>query len=269
MSEMKPLDHESRRLLDEALAEVPAPSLEARIWDALSTRLDAPLSPMAAAAEKALESHGAAGLSGGATGGGVTGSAAAGAGSGGSAVIGTKIVISAIVGAVSAGSVLWYASAARQATPNARTPGVSVAAPLPAVEPPRDSIAAEAAGARAPQQAAAPNRVQSTASNEPGGPAQSSLADETRLLADAQRALSAGAPERAWTLIEAHRTRFPKGSLSPEREAARIVALCALGRVREAGRAKVRFSRAYPSSPLASRVSAACPASAARPSPSK
>jgi hypothetical protein len=103
----------------------------------------------------------------------------------------------------------------------------------------------------------------------PTGSAQGSrsapnLAEETQLLADAQRALSAGTPERALALIEAHKARFPQGDLSQEREAVRVVALCALGRVREAGRARAQFLRAWPSSPLASRISAACPASPAR-----
>jgi hypothetical protein len=53
---MKPLDPQSRRLIDEVNAgDLPSPELEARLWQALAPRLDAPLPPAAAAASRALQ----------------------------------------------------------------------------------------------------------------------------------------------------------------------------------------------------------------------
>jgi hypothetical protein len=92
----------------------------------------------------------------------------------------------------------------------------------------------------------------------PAAPPSSSLAEELSLLHQAQTALKASQPRRALTLLEAHATRFPDGALREERRAARIVALCELGRMAEAKEEAKRFLEESPQSPLAGRIRASC-----------
>ena len=84
------------------------------------------------------------------------------------------------------------------------------------------------------------------------------LATETRLLAQAQSQLNDGAAARALALLDQHRAKFPRGELVPEREAARVLALCALGRTAQAESARARFEHQFSSSPLLVRVRAGC-----------
>jgi hypothetical protein len=69
------------------------------------------------------------------------------------------------------------------------------------------------------------------------------FAAETQLIADAQSALSLGDAARALALIEKHRRSYPHGELLPEREAARVLSLCALQREAEARSTRLRFER--------------------------
>jgi len=87
------------------------------------------------------------------------------------------------------------------------------------------------------------------------------LAEEARALAEAQRALDQGAPAIALELLSRHERRFGAGMLGQERAAARIFALCALGRRADAQREGARFLALAPQSPLASRVKLACASS--------
>ena len=88
----------------------------------------------------------------------------------------------------------------------------------------------------------------------PGGPYQV----EVQLLEDAHRELSAGRAARALALLDEHGARFPSGELRGERMAARVFALCELGRIDEARRAAELFLAFAPSSPLVPRVRASC-----------
>jgi outer membrane protein assembly factor BamD (BamD/ComL family) len=90
-------------------------------------------------------------------------------------------------------------------------------------------------------------------------------AAEVRLLGDAQSEMRAGEPERALLLFDEHARRYPKGALGEERDAARIGALCALGRISEAREATDRFLRAAPLSPHAGPLRASCGGSPAAP----
>jgi hypothetical protein len=84
------------------------------------------------------------------------------------------------------------------------------------------------------------------------------VAAEVRLLDQAHTAMRAGDAERALGLLEDHRRRYPRGALGEERDAARIAALCALGRTTEARDATDRFLRAAPRSPQAGPLRASC-----------
>jgi hypothetical protein len=224
---MKALDPSSQRVIEEARsADRPAPDLEARLWDQLSQRLDQPLPPTAAAASQAL-----------------------GAAPFGPTLFGFSAKL--VIGWLAAGCIgllgtLWSVShrpvpASTRAVPHAPTvlaaprtatgEGAMQARPTPALE--------------APQPSAADN---------------STLADEVRLVAEAQRALNGGAAKRALRLIDQHALRFANGHLSQERDATRVLALCALGRSSEAQTERRRFLQAWPGSPLRARLLARCEA---------
>jgi len=89
-------------------------------------------------------------------------------------------------------------------------------------------------------------------------PSPSSLTAEMRLLETARAALSGGDARRALTLIQEHEREFPSGSLSEERRASKVFALCELGRRAEAARAAAEFLRTAPASPLRGRVLDSC-----------
>jgi hypothetical protein len=85
-----------------------------------------------------------------------------------------------------------------------------------------------------------------------------SVVEEAALLHAARGALAGGDAKAALALLDEHGARFPKGALVAERQAARVFALCALGRSIEARRAASAFLAQNPRSPLAARVRDAC-----------
>ncbi len=85
----------------------------------------------------------------------------------------------------------------------------------------------------------------------------SQLAEETKLLADARRALAEERFGEAVEITARHRTQFPEGALREELRAIEAIAACRGGKGTTAART---FSKAYPSSPHLPRVRAACPA---------
>jgi hypothetical protein len=88
----------------------------------------------------------------------------------------------------------------------------------------------------------------------------SSIAEETLLLGKAQVALRQGQPRVALELLDQYRTDYPRGVLQEEATAARVVALCALGRSADGRRWADEFERLYPKSLLLGRVRTACAA---------
>ncbi|HVJ17454.1 MAG TPA: outer membrane protein assembly factor BamD [Polyangiaceae bacterium] len=82
------------------------------------------------------------------------------------------------------------------------------------------------------------------------------LADEARLLQQAQRALRDGKPAQALTALDEHQRKYPRGQLALERSAARVSALCALGDSAQARRAADRFLKEHPGSSLSAQVRA-------------
>ncbi|MBI5513045.1 MAG: hypothetical protein HY909_04710 [Deltaproteobacteria bacterium] len=81
---------------------------------------------------------------------------------------------------------------------------------------------------------------------------------ELRLLTEANGRLRRGDPGGALTALGTHRQRFPRGALREEREALRVLALCALHRDAEARAVAARFLATWPRSPQASRVRSSC-----------
>ncbi len=84
-------------------------------------------------------------------------------------------------------------------------------------------------------------------------PAEDPLAAETRHLREAHGALQAGDPQKALALLDEQ-----GGQLGEERAAARVLALCQLGRTAELEAARAAFLRDHPRSPLADRVRGGC-----------
>jgi len=130
------------------------------------------------------------------------------------------------------------------------TPAVPEAAPAGEVSAPRaGSVAAF------PELGSPATSKSAVAAPSASGAA---LSAEARALADAQRALREGRNSEALSRIEQQESQFASGELGQERRAAKIVALCALGRVSEARALAGRFLADSPRSPLAARVRATC-----------
>jgi hypothetical protein len=131
--------------------------------------------------------------------------------------------------------------------------------------PPTDSVTESvpdvsiAGKARAERTAKPANLAESATPgvSEPATP-EASLAQEMQLLKAAQRELSRNRAAAALEMLDAHAAQFPQGVLSTERSAARVLALCAMGRSTEARRLAEEFLRTAPRSPLVPRIRESC-----------
>jgi hypothetical protein len=84
------------------------------------------------------------------------------------------------------------------------------------------------------------------------------LAAEVAILSRAGTELHNGRAAAALKTLDEHQRKFPSGLLAQERASARIQALCALGRVKEADVELTRLSRLSPQSPHEARAREAC-----------
>jgi hypothetical protein len=82
--------------------------------------------------------------------------------------------------------------------------------------------------------------------------------EEVELMGRARAALGRNDASQALALLEEHAKRFPRGTLGPERDVSRIMALCALGRTQQAKTHATKFMRKHPRSALAARVRRTC-----------
>jgi hypothetical protein len=82
---------------------------------------------------------------------------------------------------------------------------------------------------------------------------------EMALLQQAQAALRGGRPGEALELLARHAETFARGSMAEERQALRVLALCAAGEVARGSAEADTFLRAHPRSAYATRVAEACP----------
>jgi hypothetical protein len=128
-------------------------------------------------------------------------------------------------------------------------PNERAVAPSPVASPP---AAPALAATRSFPTSAPPGATTS----EPAGTV--TLTREARALADVQRALREGRSTEALAMLAAQNREFAGGALGQEREAARIMALCAVGRVAEGRPAAERFLTANPSSPVATHIRSSC-----------
>ncbi len=164
----------------------------------------------------------------------------------------------ALVGALLAGGAWWFASTSGGDGHSSR-PAVSRTSD-PVLEPAAEPEPAPEPGAQlsAPAADAAP-RITASERPRPRAPRDAAqLAEEARLLREAETARRAGELERASQKLDEHRRRFPRGVLASERDAARVLLLCDAGRTAEARKLAASFLRRHPRSPLADRVRSAC-----------
>jgi hypothetical protein len=127
--------------------------------------------------------------------------------------------------------------------------------PMPAAVEPQPAAAPEKPAAPAPSRApgarAARSAVVSEPADETARTAPSRLAEESRAVIAARRALRDGDPALSLRLLDAARAAFPDGSLSQEREALTIQALASSGQRELAARRAASFLREHPESPHA------------------
>jgi hypothetical protein len=148
--------------------------------------------------------------------------------------------------------------------------GGSMASPRPTATPglPMEDgargavLPAEPAGAQAPAPARSGTELHPRQGSSPGpGSAvvdERNLERELQLLRAARRAIDAGSPAPALALLDRYADEFPHGALKAEYQTARVLALCAAGRVASARQAKDEFIEQQPGSPLAERLRATC-----------
>ncbi|HKO48765.1 MAG TPA: hypothetical protein VJV79_13630 [Polyangiaceae bacterium] len=84
------------------------------------------------------------------------------------------------------------------------------------------------------------------------------LAEEVALLSRAETEFRAGRPAKALLVLSEHQRKFPRGALAEERAAARIQALCALGRNDEANVQLTQLLHISPNSAHEGRARQAC-----------
>jgi hypothetical protein len=135
-------------------------------------------------------------------------------------------------------------------------PSAAGLASVPVTHP---NAAVHPMAAQAPAVAAFPSSASSASLATPAPSAVGlALSVEARALAKVQSALKEGRNAEALRLVEEQRQQFAHGELQQERDAARIVALCAVGRVADARAAARDFLTGSPRSPFAARIRASC-----------
>lgn len=129
----------------------------------------------------------------------------------------------------------------------------------PARSPPRSKKPPRAAVKKAEEPSMEPLPVAKVAAPEPQlrPPEPDTLEAETSGLREVYAALKLKDSAQALRLLAAQEARFPKGQLQPERDAARVLALCASSPT-EGSAALARFLATHPGSPLLARLKGAC-----------
>ena len=159
--------------------------------------------------------------------------------------VGWPAISALVVGLVVAGGGLWYALGS--ASPG--TASMIPSSPPPPVVP--ANVPAKAAAPDVNPLPVAETAAPSAAARRPSD----RLAEEVAILSRAETELHAGRYSSALRALEEHERKFPRGTLAQERLAAKIRALCGLGRTADADAALARLS---PSSVHEGRTRAAC-----------
>ncbi|MEM6994523.1 MAG: sigma factor-like helix-turn-helix DNA-binding protein, partial [Myxococcota bacterium] len=132
---------------------------------------------------------------------------------------------------------------AGRAAPRTKPADRAAAAVDPVVAPPAEEVAVPVQRpVEAPQSEPAPTR----------------LAEEARLVQQAQQALTDGDPKRALSVLATHRKTFPSGQLADAREGVWVRALCQAGRKDEARARAAKLARNRPGSAVTEAVRDVC-----------
>jgi RNA polymerase sigma-70 factor (ECF subfamily) len=145
------------------------------------------------------------------------------------------------------------------AAPTETTAPVAPGAPL--AEPPAPETETPAPGRAAPapdKPRAEPGRAAPSAKSTAGEASSDTLAEEVRIVTAARVALRKRAYPEALASANDYASRFPKGVFLEEQLAIRILALCGLGRDKEAVRALESLERTVPNSRQLERVRSSC-----------
>jgi hypothetical protein len=160
-----------------------------------------------------------------------------------------------------AGAASYFQARSPHATPSPSDQRVLVVAPPapPTPEPSEPASTANAPSTPAAQapEPAEPPRPRQAAPGEKRKPSET-LSAELELLHDAQANWRNGDPSAALALLATHRQRYPKSVLGLEREALRVLSLCAAGRTAEAKEVARRSFKNAPRSPLRASVEESC-----------
>jgi len=242
------LDRDAQRILDLVNdARGPGADDKARVERKLGAVLGV---SVVAAASPVASTQAAQGAS--LSGGGVGASASAVKATGATALkwwISSALLASAVTGYVAFSNEPRPAKPPTSATVTPATALVPAMAPAP-IEPQGDAKPARAEIVPAPTK---PARA-SAPRKDSGG----SLSEEIELLHGAQAAWRAHDAARAMTLIDEHRTRFPRSELRLERDGLRVLTLCELGRKSEATALARKLLEQAPRSPLRATIEESC-----------
>jgi hypothetical protein len=244
------MDPYAQRLLDLTReARTPGDADKQRVARALSVTLGLAVASSTAPA--------AAAATAAASGTAVSGSTTSGALSGAAAIPQTTAALvfkwtaglAVVAGAVTAG---YYQLKAPAEPAPVERPAQVLAAPPPVATPPAPTTTAETETAPA-EPAEKPARRSAD-----GGRKSETLAEELDLLHEAQAKWRNRNPAAALSLLSRHRQRYPNSALGQEREALRVLSLCAAGRTDEAKAVARRSFRNAPKSPLRATVDESC-----------
>ena len=161
------------------------------------------------------------------------------------------VTASVSAGIAAIGATYWLAQSPPAPTEAPVKPPAIAAPPVAHATPPAASVESpdEPQGELAPEPPVTAPRK--TVAVDP-------LAEEVAILSKATSALRAGNPAEGLRLLGEHQRKFPKGRLAEERRAARIQALCALGKLSAAEAELARLAQSSPRSPHLARAQRAC-----------
>lgn len=127
------------------------------------------------------------------------------------------------------------------------------------LEPPAASVGSTSPADES-EVARTPLRPSTASAPSSSSKSSSTFTADVNLLRNVHQAIAEGRAAQALALLDVRRTQAPEGAFAPERAAARVVALCRLGRTAEARAEAERFLASYPRSPLGERVRHTCSA---------
>jgi len=154
------------------------------------------------------------------------------------------------VGILAVGTYFWsHPSAAEVDGPPVKPAAMATIKPQPAPVLSSSPAPTSVEPSKAPPLPSPPRRQASSAD---------SFAEEVAILSKATSELRAGKASEGLRLLDEHERKFPSGRLTEERRAARIQALCALGKLPEAEVELARLKQSSPRSPHLARAQRAC-----------